>query len=82
MMLLLPIFYNSKEEIELEDLGIEIEDDFNNKRIEMVYFYNIDNMTPYEKNGQTYTEISSGGDLYICQYPPEQIHEMIKNENK
>jgi hypothetical protein len=79
-MLLLPIFYNSREEVELEDLGIEIENDFETKKILMMYFYNIDNMTPYKKNGKIYTELSSGGDLYICQYPPEQIHERIKNE--
>lgn len=73
----LPIFFENKEEAELANLGIENYTPLEEKDVEMVNFFNIDNIAPYKKEGRTYTEISSGGEYYICKYLPSTVHDMI-----
>lgn len=75
---ILPIFFEDKESVELINLGIKPDVSLEEKETEDVWFYNIDNISAYRKHGKIYTEISSGGEFYLCPYSPEQVNELIQ----
>lgn len=73
----LPIFFEDKEDAELENLGIDNKKPLFRKKTQDVIFYSIDNVTEYEDKRRMYSEISSGGEYYICKYSVETVNELI-----
>jgi len=75
MKLKLPIFFNTDETTTLKDSGIDY--DIEENDIRFVIFYRIDAIAPYLDKGKHYTQISLGGDVWICPKPMEKVEELI-----
>jgi len=75
MKLKLPIYFNTDETTTLKETGIDY--DIEENDIRPVIFYHIDAIAPYLEGGKKYTQISLGGDVWICNKPIEKVEEMI-----
>lgn len=65
----LPVLFLNGNDLQLTELGVKSEDDCI-PEIKMVLFYNIDAISPYTHQGNSYTCIHTAAQDFIC---PKQI---------
>ena len=80
-MITLPIFWNDKEDVLLQDLGLETDNDLTDKRTKDLDFYEIIALTDYLDEGK-YTCVITGAGEFICNLPREVVRELIKKSKK
>lgn len=79
MKLEVTILFNSENDRQLKDLGIEPGTTIKDCEKREMTFYNVDNISPYREDGEWYCCISSGNQEYITLMSYEEIKKMIED---
>lgn len=82
----LPIYFEDDEEQDkefLSSIGVKTNiTPLEDLPINMMIFFNIDSIAPYEENDKIFSQITSGRYSYISNVPYNEILEYIKNNIK
>lgn len=71
----LPIFYNSEGAAQLEELGVI--PDLEDCDLRDMDFYIINAVGEYTEDGNTYTSIVSGSEIFICYLSKSEVTKRI-----
>ena len=77
MRIELPLFFDAKQDIDYEALGIENQNEWEETETRIGIFYHIDCLLPYRIDGKEYTEVVSGKRNVICSLPMKKVDELI-----
>ena len=69
----LPILFNSEQQSQLKELGVDTA--IEETEVRQVTFYNIDAVAPYYENGNEYSCIHVSGMEFLC---PMKYQEVIR----
>jgi hypothetical protein len=72
----LPIFFNTEETYQKEELGIETS--LEEAELKHTTFYSIDVITPYIENDNEYCKIYAGGSEFICSLPVKEVEKLVE----
>lgn len=76
MKVKIPVFFNTDETLQLEDLGIE--SNLADCELRDVTFYNINYISPYLDKDNTYTTIASNGTSFISPLSTDEVENLIE----
>ena len=74
MGIVLNVLWNSEEDMDLINKGVDVEVKIENAVLMEHTFYNIDFIRPYQ---ECYCEVSSGGEIYIVNESYDQVKSKI-----